>query len=317
MGTMNLHIIANPFSGSGNGHKTLTTTKNYLTQQNVPFHIYETHYAGHEKELVKTLVKEALTDWEHQADTFPLLTVIGGDGTLHQVLNAIQDYPNIPIAYIPGGSGNDFARGAGIPLNTKQAIDNIIQLDIPKSINLLQAMDEDNKTLSVLNNVGIGLDAFIVSTANQSAAKKRLNQYGLGSLSYLFAAIKVLFQQKSFPIAFTLDNKETISFDKAYLCTTTNHPYFGGGIALDPTASLLDDEFSLVIVEKINLFKIIFLAMQLLNKKHLGSKHVHHFKGKSLNISSIAPEHGQVDGEALGQRSYQLQFELKERLMWI
>ena len=49
---------------------------------------------------------------ENSEMLYPLLVVIGGDGTLHQVVSSLQESEkNIPLGYIPAGSGNDFARG--------------------------------------------------------------------------------------------------------------------------------------------------------------------------------------------------------------
>lgn len=312
-----IHLIVNKQSGAGKGSKVCQIAEDYFNELNIPYHTYITEYAGHEKKIVTHLKQTVLKKWHHATTRFPLLVVLGGDGTLHEVVNALKQSPDIPMAYIPGGSGNDFARGTSIPRQTKQAIDLILNTTQPTPIELIEAnFSNQTDTRLILNNVGIGLDAAIVATANASSAKTQLNKYNLGSLSYLAAVLKVLKKQPAFPITITTDS-ETKEFKQAYLCTTTNHPYFGGGVAIDPTASPFEKKISLVVLEKINRFKIFYLAIRLLNKKHLESKYVSHFKTDVLSISSPSVQFGQADGEELGEQPYDIEFQLTERLFWV
>ena len=69
------------------------------------------------KKLTKELAETTLLPWSEDLDvsTFPILVVLGGDGTLHNVINSLLPYDStIPLSYIPCGSGNDFARGVGL-----------------------------------------------------------------------------------------------------------------------------------------------------------------------------------------------------------
>ena len=64
--------------------------------------------------MTKELAETTLLPWSEDLDvsTFPILVVLGGDGTLHNVINSLLPYDSaIPLSYIPCGSGNDFARG--------------------------------------------------------------------------------------------------------------------------------------------------------------------------------------------------------------
>ena len=64
------------------------------------------------------------------------ILVLGGDGTINEVLNGIQNFEKTKFGIIPTGSGNDFARGLGIPKNTKKALDIIFNADGTKKIDL-------------------------------------------------------------------------------------------------------------------------------------------------------------------------------------
>ena len=314
------HLIINRNAGSGNGAQAAQAVINDLKKRQLPFETYATDYQGHAFELTNHLLATTLKPWKAEDDLdlpFPLLVVLGGDGTLHEVINALGDFPDIPVAYLPAGSGNDFARGVAIPLLPLKALEQLLAIKEPQLVNLISYHEliQDEKGLAT-NNIGIGVDAAIVAKSNSSKAKATLNKFKLGSLTYLFSAISVLFKQSGFPVLIEANGQEH-PFKKTFLCTTTNHPYFGGGVAIAPTADIKRPELELILVERINLFKIFHLITQLLQKKHLGSKHVHHFKSKQLRIISTTSQFGQADGEELGLRPFDMQFSTTSHLFWL
>lgn len=317
MNNLTLHIIANPKAGSGNAKKALELTKSTLNKKNIAFNVHLTEYPSHERKIAKQLVQTTLSDWEERTDFTDLLLIIGGDGTLHQVVNALHAFPNIPIAYLPAGSGNDFARGLSLTRKVEQDLERILLVTAPSSIPLIATdfLGNDGPKL-ILNNIGIGLDAHIVNTANHSKAKNWLNKLGLGSLTYLASVFSVLKKQKAFPVTFETNNK-TQTYQRAYLCTLTNHPFFGGGVAIDPTADIKEMELSVVLLEKVNIFLIIYLVIRLFFKKHLTSKYIHHFKTTQLTISTNSFEYCQTDGEIVGNGPQKINCQMTTRLFWL
>jgi YegS/Rv2252/BmrU family lipid kinase len=318
------HFLINPTAGSGSAEKVAKRIIDIVSKREFLYTTYFTEYAGHEQQLAEQLVEQALIPWKaefltnfNEEDAFPLLVVIGGDGTLHQVLNSFYSLQcEIPVAYIPAGSGNDFARGIGLPREAEKAFWQIVKTPIPREISVITYDEkiQDEQGL-VLNNVGIGLDAAIVHATNDSATKKRLNKYNLGSLAYMASIIKVLFTQKGFPIMVDI-NGQQMNFSKAFLCTTTNHPYFGGGVAIAPTADVQKNQLDFVLVERINIFKIFWLILLLTRKKQMNSKNFHHYTGNKLRIVSTMSEYGQADGEVMGARSFDIHFATKKQWIW-
>ena len=116
-----------------------------------------------------------------------VVMVVGGDGTLHETLNGlIKANSSLPLAYIPAGSGNDFARGYGLSQDPMTALQQALDAQHPTPINVGHYYDAIKQEEGYfLNNLGVGFDAAIVSQANASSAKKRLNRWHLGNLSYL------------------------------------------------------------------------------------------------------------------------------------
>lgn len=318
---MNIHyyLIINEQASSGNGRKVARKVIQQLKQQELKYTALYTDYAGHEKELTKELAETTLLPWSEDLDvsTFPILVVLGGDGTLHNVINSLLLYDSaIPLSYIPCGSGNDFARGVGLSRNIDKALHQILRTRRPKEIQTIHYVEANQEEIGLAtNNVGLGLDAAIVEKTNESSSKKALNKFKLGSLSYISSIIHVFFKQKGFPILVEMNGKQ-YTFNRAFLCTVTNHPYFGGGVSIMPTANPRKAVVDLVVVERINIFKILWLIFLLLRQKQGKSKHFHHFQSSKIRIVSTIPQTIHADGEILGKRSIDMVYTTQKRLFW-
>lgn len=313
------YLVINENAGSGIGRKAADKIIKQLQTANIDYTTFYTTHAGHEIEIVQKLAENTLIPWttELEIDCFPLLVVLGGDGTLHSVLNALQSFDSkIPVGYIPCGSGNDFARGVGIPRQTEKAFFQLLKADSPQEIKVI-TYDESiqNEVGIAVNNVGIGLDAAIVNAANTSTSKSTLNKFNMGSFSYMFSILKVLFTQKGFPILIEVNGKK-LEFDRAFLCTITKHPYFGGGVSIAPIADPRKSVLDFVLVERVNLFKIFWLILLLIQQKHMKSKYFHHFQSSKFRIISTIPQYVHADGEILGKRSTDISFGTDTRLFW-
>src|SRR5699024_11863483 len=124
------------------------------------------------------------------------------------VVNGIAS-ANIPLGFIPGGSGNDFARGACIKGRPEEILQRIIHSDSSKTYWLGQYAVENKEMRCIVNSIGFGFDAEIAQNANQSLYKKGLNAFRFGSLRYMFALINVLLVFKPFTVS--IDDREKVS----------------------------------------------------------------------------------------------------------
>ncbi|PWG00664.1 diacylglycerol/lipid kinase family protein [Levilactobacillus bambusae] len=314
--SVNYNIILNEHAGSGRSGQIWPQIKAELDAQHVAYSVISTDYPNHAMLLGEQLAKK--TPDTANANTVAL--AIGGDGTLHEVLSGIKKvvrrYP-IPVAYVPVGSGDDLARGIQMSLDWKKALTQILQCQRPHLYNI-GTYDETIKHQRGIftNNFGIGLDAAIITKANQSKTKVWLNQHHMGSLSYLASAIGVLYNQGGFNLMVHVNQQRDI-YQKALLVTTTNHPYFGGGVQIAPPATMLDDQLHLVVIEKPNFFKLLWLVFLLATHKHLKSRFVHYYSAKKIHLIVNSIEFGQVDGEELGGRYYDLYMNVDQYPFWI
>ncbi|MCG4282970.1 diacylglycerol/lipid kinase family protein [Lacticaseibacillus saniviri] len=305
------YIIVNPVAGSGNGAKTWQQIQPIFEQRHLDYQVKVSQYAGHTIELAKQIGNFATHD---QA----VLIVVGGDGTLNQALTGLRatKTPLMPLAYVPTGSGNDFARGTDINQDPLKALEQILSATQPVSIDVGQYSETTHHHAGYfVNNIGIGFDAAVVASTNHSKAKQWLNRVHLGNLAYGFNVLKVLFKRKPFALTVNVDGQQ-IMIPDAFLVTTTNHPYFGGGVKILPAASPTDGKLDLIVVEHTNLITFVFLAIQLLRGQHTKYAKVHHFQSKHIQLMTNSLEYGQMDGEEMGTRAFALDFKVSQHPFW-
>ena len=97
------------------------------------------------------------------AASYETVIVIGGDGTVHEVINGLMtiDAENRPLlALVPSGSGNDSCRMAGIPLDIAEALTTILTGQL-KAFDLGKCNDT-----YFLNSCSVGIDALVVAKTN-------------------------------------------------------------------------------------------------------------------------------------------------------
>ncbi|QBO37340.1 diacylglycerol kinase family lipid kinase [Periweissella cryptocerci] len=296
-------IIINKFAGSGNAAKIWPHIESTLLEKNVAYKMVTSDYAGHVTEIAKERANQ------HRNDE--IIIVIGGDGTLHEAINGLkQSSFEVPIAYIPAGSGNDFARGLGMSKDPQTALSQILAATKPKIIDVGRYVAQDSPTPHYfVNNVGIGFDAAIVAYTNHSPMKSKLNRLHLGSLSYLTSIFHVMSNQPGFKID-VVNGQQVAHMDNAFLVTLSNHPYFGGGVKILPTAKIDSGELELILIEKMTWLQFIHMYSLMLRGKHYSMPIVQHIVGKNIQLQIHSAEQGQVDGEELGKHAFNFDFDV-------
>ncbi|TFJ43170.1 phospholipid kinase [Carnobacterium divergens] len=307
------YVVINLQSGSGNGAKVWQIVEKTLLEKKKNYQLFVSEYAGHTISLVNQLAKDIHTTQQKDA----LILIIGGDGTLHEAVRGLgEEYKKTPLGYIPAGSGNDFARGVGISRKPLVALNQILKAKSASAFDIIEFQEKEQPDGYFVNNVGVGFDALVVKLTNNSSTKATLNKYNLGSLAYVASLVKAYFKQRSFPIQLTVDGKTT-AFKDAFLVTTTNHSYFGGGVNIAPMAVPTDGLIDVIAVSKLPLLKIISLfVMMLLGGRHTRFKSVHHFSGKTIHLETLHAVDGQADGEELGNQLFDLDFNPATRYFW-
>ena len=128
------HIIFNPVAGKAKSLKNLRIVERILNERNVQYETHQSQAIGDATNIAKVLTEQGETD----------IIVLGGDGTLHEVLNGLADPTVCRIGLVPSGTGNDFAEKIGVPLDAERAIALILDGEVITEKKLLLLEKADN-----------------------------------------------------------------------------------------------------------------------------------------------------------------------------
>ena len=199
---MALHFIVNPAAKNGMSIKTWRKLEKELTKQNIDYYVYFTKSAGDGIKIVRNILEEF--------DDEQVIVAVGGDGTVHEIVNGVYPYRHGIISCIPAGSGNDFSRGLKIPKNPKKAVERFVRMQKfkKKMMDCGYFFGEKVKAGLFINNFGCGFDARVAKKVNESFIKPILNRFSLGKLTYVIYLIKELFLYKPAKIMLVIDGVE-------------------------------------------------------------------------------------------------------------
>lgn len=284
------HIIVNPASRSGKGLKIWEKQiEPKLKEKRISYHVYFSQKAGD----IAVLANEITSDLVHEKIT---LIVLGGDGTVNEALQGMVFSPNIYLGYIPTGSSNDLARDLNIPKNPVKALENILthQEVIPMDIGLV-TFAHGKRYFAV--SCGIGFDAAVCEEVSKSKMKLFFNKIGLGKLTYLGIALKILLQAKNNACEFNLENHTRFFYPSILFSVSMIHRYEGGGFKFCPTANYQDGLLDICTVGDIpKLIILLALPTAFLGKHYLFPK-IYHCRGKKIELKTAHPMFFHTDGE--------------------
>ena len=169
------YFIVNITGGSGKTLKIWKTVKQALFEYGIPYKAYKTMGEEHTVKLAEGI--SSLDDPDIR------IVVVGGDGTINNVLNGIKDFSRISLGVIPSGSGNDFANGLGIPKDPLDALKDILDDDKKRKVDLGRLSYEGGERIFGISS-GVGLDALVCKEALTTRIKKPLNRLGVGQWVY-------------------------------------------------------------------------------------------------------------------------------------
>ena len=280
-------FIVNPIAGNGRAKKAFRQISESTIFTQINKEVYLTEYQGHAKKIVKELTSK-------KSFCIKAIIIIGGDGTIHDAINGLRKTP-INIGFIPGGSGNDFARGCKIKDNPVKLLESIVQgkgeIDY-----WFGSYEMKGSKKRFANNIGFGFDAEVAKRANESKYKGFLSKWGLGNISYLFALLHILFSFKPKDITISYNGKKRVIND-CWMITISNHPYYGGGMKIIPTAKIQSDILPVLIIHSISKWKVLILFLTVFTGQHLRFKEIELFETEKIHISSEEEVYFHADGE--------------------
>lgn len=287
-------FIVNPASRSGHARRIWSEIEPILKKQDISYTVYFTSCRGHGTRLAQQLTKDL--------SSRTTLIVVGGDGTVNEVLNGIEHPEHIIFGYIPTGSGNDFAKGLALPSDPTKALHQILSPSGYRSVDIGVLTYIENgveKTRKFAVSTGIGFDAAICHRALISKLKVLLNRIHLGKLSYALISLRELFLHTPRQCRITLDHESEIVLQKLHFAAVMNQPFEGGGFSFCPVAKNDDQMLDLCVIHDVSKPKLLFLMAVGLFGWHTHFKGVDTLRCRQVQIhtDTLMPVH--ADGESV------------------
>ena len=285
------YFIVNTHARTGNAVHIWDEVKSVLNKDEIPYKAFKTLFGGHATELARELTKDA---------TEPVnIIVLGGDGTINEVVNGIVDFDKVRIGVIPTGTGNDFARNLGINGTPEEMIHDILRADkVTKlDVGVVRWGDQGQKKRLFNISSGIGLDALVCKKALTSKVKRICNSLHLGKLSYLVLTVQSLFSMKTYSGAFKLRKHGECSYGKVVFAAAMNLRAEGGGVPMAPSSNPCDGLIPFCIVADVPRFILPFYLIRLVLSKHENLKCFHTLHDTECYIHTDTPAVLHADGE--------------------
>jgi diacylglycerol kinase (ATP) len=265
-----LLFVINPTAGRNNPEYLLREIRKFTEKSIFSFDIALSQAPGHATEIVK-----------NSANDFDIIVAVGGDGTVNEVLNGLDETKNI-LGIVPCGSGNGFANSLKLSKNPEKALKCINELT---SINIDVLKINEKKCINV---AGVGFDGYVAKLFKES--KRR----GLST----YAKIVLTEFNKYEPQAYSLiidDEKRLMC--QALLVSFANSTQFGNNAHIAPFAKINDGLIDICILKKIPNIAALQTLIQLFTKKINLSKHYQSIQCKNIKITSEQGLCTHIDGE--------------------
>lgn len=297
MPTKKVKLIVNPNADLGRAWRTASDLRS-IVEKFGGADWSGTVYPTHATELAR----------QAALDGYSLVVAVGGDGTVHEVINGLMQLPmeqRPRLGVVPLGSGNDFSAAAGINSNPFQALNQALQGQ-PRRIDVFKVSDGNGRSEYCDNTLGIGFDATVTIRSRRVPVVR-------GFLVYFVAVLQtILLNHEPARLQVRTDLE---SWDRLMLMLVLcNGGREGGGFAISPEAKIDDGRLQYTGVDRVSRLMMLRLLPEFIRGTHERFKPVFTGQFKTLELESDRPLYIHADGEifaGFGVNVRQLSVELK------
>jgi len=228
------------------------------------------------------------------ADAGRLLVVVGGDGTLNEVVNGIVG-TQAELAVLPNGTGQDFGRSHGIPMRFDEAVAVAVGGET-RSVDAGRAVFQGREGVEVTRyfaNVGsVGMSGAVARRANSMS--KALG----GRATFYYALAREFIAWKNTEVTVGLDDGERRGHMHDVILA--NGRWHGGGMKLAPDAVPDDGLFDVVLIGDVNKLDFVTTSPKLYSGKHVSHRKIDVVRSSRVTVDSTSPLPLELDGEESG-----------------
>lgn len=285
-------IVINPISGRGKGSVYGRRTMDFFDRHGVQYRMI----TGASAEQTSRNLTTFLTNEKDCSG----VVAVGGDGLVHLVLQHVAN-TSIPLAVIPAGTGNDFCRTLGWPLENVEAI---LQGVFQKPAKRIDLGLVDGEWFGAI--LSTGFDSMVNERANSMKWPKGPSKYNVAILLELLG-----FKPRSYEIE--IDGQKFST--KAMLIAIGNGQSYGGGMRVCPNAALDDDLLDVMVLSPISKLEFLRVFPKVYRGTHIKHPAVRIIRGKRVRINSAAIAY--ADGERMGVLPVEAESVRSALLTWL
>lgn len=284
-------LVVNPRSGRGGAARTLPELRRHLDEEQIEHTVRTTSGRWHAVELVREAVAEGAR----------YVVAVGGDGTIHEVVNGLLDDDGAPIApdlvlgVARAGSGADFPRTFGLDRDPRTLVHRHLATDVSMPIDVGQVTcvgpDGSERRRFFANIAEVGYGADVVRRA------ERLPRW-FGRPRYLAAALSTIRSLERSDTELTLGHtRVTVPLVQLVVA---NAQFFGGGMWVAPRA-LPDDGLFNVQAYVGGPSQVFTLTPRIYAGDHLPHPDIAEWQSATVDVRPAASLAVEADGEVLGR----------------
>ena len=286
------YMIVNPVADKGRGLDDFPLISRLLREAGIHAEPLFTEHKFHATELTVTAVKEG----------FRKIIVVGGVGTLHEVVNGLFIQQVVPpsevlLAMIAVGTGNNWVRAFGTSTRYQDAVRHIAEgHSFLQDVGVVSYEEAHYRQSRYFANVaGVGFDAFLLRRMTHLQKKRRFSAW-----RKFLCVLSNYFVYKSAGMKIWVDD-ERIYNGLMFSIALGICKYNGDGVQQLPDAVADDGMLDLSLVKPIHFWHILFRLRYLYNGGIYRIGHVLHARGRKVRIESSPEVSLEVDGELLGE----------------
>lgn len=262
-------VLTNPTAGRGRYRALLPRLLDGLAAAGRPVRLLPASGPGEAEAACRAAV----------ADGAGALVAIGGDGTLHQALQAVAG-TDVPFGPIPAGTGNDFALDTGFPADPLAAADVIasaLRDGRRHTVDLARMSGVDGTERWYGAVLAAGFDAIVNERANRMRWPRGPRRYDLAIVVEL-ARLR--------PRRYTLRLDGVPHEVDAVLVAVGNCPTYGGGMRICPDADPTDGLLDVVVAGRVDRRTLIRVKPRIYQGTHVSHPLVRSYRARTVELAA-------------------------------
>ena len=295
-------VIVNPVAGSGRGLIDLPKISKLIRDNDIPYELVFSQHKHHPTELTVRAVNAG----------YRRIIVIGGDGTLHEVVNGLfiqqtVSPDEVTVSVVAVGTGNDWVRMFGIPSHYSEAIRAIREgYTFLQDVGEVYYKESQFPQMRYMANVaGAGFDADVIRCYQHYKNKGRRGRH-----LYPLSILRSYFGYRSTGVKVWVDDK-LVHNDLLFSVAIGVCKYNGGGVQQLPEAVADDGLLDITLIRPVHWWLVVFRLKLFFIGSIFTIGLVGHYQGRNVRIESSPEMPVEVDGEILGGTP--LEFKIRHR----